>query len=121
MIEHLLVLHKFATVGLLDTPLHACDKAGLVFQHPANRLLDQLLCILSVGRGQLAKPRFDIRRKMYFHATRLGAHAATVKRWQLGGREDASASFSSMFHPTRKICQKPASLPNPSVGGAGEL
>jgi hypothetical protein len=47
--------------------LHLTDESGLILKHPIHRLHDELLGILPAGRGHLLKPRFNIRREMYFH------------------------------------------------------
>jgi len=67
-IHHVFVLYKLATVGLLNTPLHTGDEAGLIFEHPGNGVLHQLLGILAVGNSQLLEARFNVGREMYFHA-----------------------------------------------------
>jgi hypothetical protein len=50
----------------LCTP--AIKKAGLILEHPGNRVFHQLLGGLAIGRGHLLQPRFDVGREMYFHA-----------------------------------------------------
>jgi hypothetical protein len=67
-IEHVLVLYKFAPVGLRDALLHAGSEAGLIVEHPGNRVFNELLGVLAIGRGHLLEPRFDVGREMYFHA-----------------------------------------------------
>jgi hypothetical protein len=67
-LKHVLVLYKLAPVGLLDASLHAGDEAGLIFEHAGNRVFHQLLSVLAISRGQLLKPRFNVRWKVYFHA-----------------------------------------------------
>ena len=42
-VNHVFVLYKLATVGLLDAFLNACDEAGLIFKHTANSFFDKLL------------------------------------------------------------------------------
>ena len=61
------MLHKLATVGLLDASLDSCDEAGLIFEHPGNGVFHQLLGILAIGNGDLLKSRFNVGREMYFH------------------------------------------------------
>ena len=75
-VPHLLMLHKLATVGLLDASLHSCDEAGLIFEHPGNCVFHQLLGILAVGKGQLLESRFNIGREMYFHAFKIRENQA---------------------------------------------
>lgn len=65
------MLYKLATVGLLNTSLHSGDEAGLIFEHPGNSVPDQLLGILAVGNSHLLEPRFNVGRKMYFHALKV--------------------------------------------------
>ena len=69
--QHVLVLYKLATVGLLDAPLHASDEAGLIFEHPGNGFFHQLLGVLAVGGGHLLEPRFNVGREMYFHVLKV--------------------------------------------------
>lgn len=78
-LNHVLVLYKLASVGLLDTPLHSCDEAGLIFEHAGNCVFNQLLGVLAVGRGHLPEPRFNVGREMYFHAFQ---DARKPARWQ---------------------------------------
>jgi hypothetical protein len=70
-IKHVLVLYKLAPVGLRDAPLHAGDEAGLIVEHPGNRVFDQLLGALAVGSGYLLESYFDVGREMYFHALKV--------------------------------------------------
>jgi hypothetical protein len=70
-IKHVLVLYKLAPVGLRDAPLHASDEAGLIVEHPGNRVFDQLPGPLAVGSGYLLESYFDIGREMYFHALKI--------------------------------------------------
>jgi len=65
------VLPKLATVGLLNTSLHSRDEAGLIFEHPGNSFLHQLLGILAAGNSHLLEPRFNVGRKMHFHALKV--------------------------------------------------
>jgi len=62
------MFYKLATVGLLNTSLYSGDEAGLIFEHSGNSVLHQLLDILAVGNSHLLEPRFNVGRKMYFHA-----------------------------------------------------
>ena len=48
-VKDVLVLYKFATVGLLDASLHAYDEAGLIFEHPGNSVFHQLLGVIATG------------------------------------------------------------------------
>ena len=64
-VEHFFMLYKLATVGLFNSPLHACDEAGLVVEHAVNRLFHELFGILAIGRGYLLKPCFNIGRRAY--------------------------------------------------------
>ena len=59
-IKHVFVLYKVATVGLLNSSLHACDEAGLIFEHPGNCILYQFIGLLAVGNGKLLEPRFNV-------------------------------------------------------------
>ena len=59
-VNHVFVLYKLATVGLLDASLHSCNEAGLIFEHPGNSVLHQLLGILAVGRSHLLELRFNV-------------------------------------------------------------
>jgi hypothetical protein len=77
--QYLLVLYKFASAGLLYASLHSCDEAGLIFEHPGNSILHQLLGILAVGDSQLLEPRFDLGRKMDFHEAQ---NTANPRVWQ---------------------------------------
>ena len=61
------MLHKLATVGLLDASLDSCDEAGLILEHPCNRVLHQLLSVFTIGNRDLLESRFDVGREMYFH------------------------------------------------------
>ncbi len=61
------MLDKLATVGLLNAFLHSGDEAGLIFEHPGNGVLHQLLNILAVGNSHLMEPVFNVGREMYFH------------------------------------------------------
>jgi len=70
-VKHVLVLYKFATVGLGDSPLHSSDEAGLLFEHASDSVFHQLLGILTIGRGHLLESRFNFRREMYFHAFKI--------------------------------------------------
>jgi hypothetical protein len=70
-IQHVLVLYKFAAVGLRDSRLHTRDEAGLIVEHAGNSAFHQLLGVLAIGRGQLLEPRFDLGGEMYFHAFKL--------------------------------------------------
>jgi hypothetical protein len=45
---------------LINASLHSRDEAGLIFQHPADSILHQLLGILAVGTGQLLEARFNV-------------------------------------------------------------
>jgi hypothetical protein len=67
-VQHVFVLYKLATVGLLDASLHSRDEAGLIFEHAGNSVFHQLLGVLAIGRGHLLEPRFNVGREMYFHA-----------------------------------------------------
>ncbi len=60
-VQHVLVLDKLAPVGLVDAPLHSCNETGLIFEHPGNGVLNQLLGVLAIGRGNLVEPRFNVR------------------------------------------------------------
>ena len=60
-VKHVLVLYKFATVGLCDSPLHSGDEAGLHFEHASDSVFHQLLGVLAIGRGHLLEPRFNVR------------------------------------------------------------
>ena len=42
-VKHVLVLNKLAAVSLINASLHSRDEAGLIFQHPADSILHQLL------------------------------------------------------------------------------
>ena len=70
-VNHVLVLYKLAAVGLLNTSLHSGDEAGLIFEHPGNSILHQLLGILAVGNSHLLEPRFNVGREMHFHALKV--------------------------------------------------
>ena len=59
-INHVFVLYKLATVGLLNASLHSGDKAGLIFKHSGNSFLHQLLGILAVGISHLLELRFNV-------------------------------------------------------------
>ncbi len=61
------MLYKLATVGLFNTALHSGDEAGLIFEHPGNSVLHQLLGIFAVGNSHLLEPRFNFGWEMYFH------------------------------------------------------
>jgi len=65
------VLYKLAAIGLLNSSLHSGDEAGLIFEHPGNSVLHQLLGILAVGISHLLEPRFNVGREMYFHAPKI--------------------------------------------------
>jgi len=66
--NHVFVLHELAPISLLNTPPHPYDEAGVIFEHPRNRVFHQLLGVLAIGGGHLLKPRFDVGREMHFHA-----------------------------------------------------
>lgn len=70
-VKHVFVFDKFAAVGLLDALLHACDEAGLIFDHMGNSIFNQLLGVLAIGRSHLLKTGFDVRRKIYFDPSKL--------------------------------------------------
>ncbi len=70
-VKHFLMCDKLATVRLLDASLHACDEAGLIFQHAGNSTFHELLGVLAIGRGHLLEPRFNVWREMYFHAFKV--------------------------------------------------
>ena len=59
-VKHVLVINKLAAVSLINASLHSRDEAGLIFQHPADSILHQLLGILAVGTGQLLEARFNV-------------------------------------------------------------
>ena len=59
-IKHVFVLDKLATVGLLNASLHSGDEAGLIFEHPGNSVLHQLLGIFAVGRSHSLELRFNV-------------------------------------------------------------
>jgi len=61
------MLRKVAPVGLLNASLHSRNEAGLIFEHPGNCVLHQLLGILAVGTCHLLEPRLNVGREMYFH------------------------------------------------------
>jgi hypothetical protein len=61
------MLHKLATVGLLDASLDSRDEAGLIFEHPGNGVFHQLLGVFTMGNGDLLESRFNVGREMYFH------------------------------------------------------
>ena len=71
-IPHLLILNSLAAIGLLDAPLYPSDKPGLIFKHAIDCFFHQLLGILSVRRGHLLKPCFNVGREMYFHIPKVG-------------------------------------------------
>jgi len=56
-----------AAIGLLDASLHACDEAGLAFEHAGNCVFHQLLRVLAIRRSHLLEPGFHVGREMYFH------------------------------------------------------
>jgi hypothetical protein len=70
-VNHVFVLYKLATVGLLDSSLHSCDEAGLIVEHTGNCVFHQLLDILAVGKRHLLEPRLNIGGEMYFHAFKI--------------------------------------------------
>ena len=70
-VSHCLVVNEFASVGLLNAPLHPCDETSLIFKHPSHGVFDQLLGIFAVGDGQLLEPRFNVGREMDFHGLRV--------------------------------------------------
>ena len=59
-VQNLFMIYNLAAVGLLDTPLHACDEAGLIFQHAGNGIFHQLFGVLAVGRSHFPEPRLDV-------------------------------------------------------------
>jgi hypothetical protein len=70
-IKHVFMLYKLATISLLNTSLYSGDEAGLIFEHPGNSILHQLLGILAVGNSHLLEPRFNVGREMHFHAFKV--------------------------------------------------
>jgi hypothetical protein len=70
-VKHVFVLYQLATVGLLDASLHSCDETGLIFEHAGNSVFHQLLGVLTIGRGHLLEPRFNVGREMYFHPSKV--------------------------------------------------
>ena len=69
--NHVFVLHELAPIGLLDASLHAGNEAGVIFEHPRNRVFHQLLGVLAVGKGHLLELRFNVGREMYFPAFKV--------------------------------------------------
>jgi hypothetical protein len=59
-VKHVFMLYKLAPVGLLNASVHSRDETGVIFEHPRNGFLHQLLGILAVGNGQLLEPRFNV-------------------------------------------------------------
>jgi len=55
------MVYKLAAVSLLNASLDSCDEAGLIFEHPGDSVLHQLLGILAVRRGYLLELRFNFR------------------------------------------------------------
>jgi len=84
------MLYKLDTVGLLDASLHSVDEVGLIFEHPANSVFNQLLRTLAIGKGHLLEPRFNIGREMYFHAFQ-GTRKPAFR--QLGERDTAGPAL----------------------------
>jgi hypothetical protein len=54
------MVYNLAPVGFLNSALHTNDEAGAILKHVTNRLLDQLLRVLAVGRGCLLRPPFNV-------------------------------------------------------------
>jgi hypothetical protein len=65
--EHVFVLDELAPVGLLNASLHSGDEACLIFEHPGNSILHELLGILAAGSGKSLEASFNVGWEMYFH------------------------------------------------------
>ncbi len=122
--NHVSVLYKLATVSLLDAFLHSCDEAALIFEHSSNSVFNQLLGVLAIGKGHLLEPRFNLGRKMYFHAFKVRENRERGNReampgrirglwritWRKGDREGLPEAYEqTRRHPVRTII-KPAAL-----------
>src|SRR6478609_1502307 len=70
-VENVFVLYKLATIGLLDASLDSCAKAGLVFKHTGNSVFHQLFGVLAIGIGHLLETRFNVRREVHFHSSKI--------------------------------------------------
>jgi hypothetical protein len=49
-VRHVSVVDQFAPVGLSDASVHPGDKESLALEHLRNRVSDQLLRILAIGK-----------------------------------------------------------------------
>jgi len=67
-VNHIPMVDKLAPVGLLDASLRSRDEAGLIGEHPGDRVPHQLIGVLAVGGGHLLELRFDSGWEMNFHA-----------------------------------------------------
>ena len=99
-VKHVLVLYQLAPVGLLDTFLHPGDEAGLIFEHAGNRVFNQLLGVLPMGKGQLLEPRFNLGREMYFHSLQDTRKPEMKQR----GRLEEPRSVQLGEHPCWGFC-----------------
>jgi hypothetical protein len=70
-VNHVFVVYKLTTVGLLDAFLHSCDKAVLIFEHAGNSVFHQLLGVLAISKGHLPEASFNVGREMYFPAFKV--------------------------------------------------
>ena len=115
-IQHILVLYKFAPVGLRDTSLNAGDEAGLTVEHAGNCVFHQLLGVLAVGRGHLVEPCLNVGREMNFHAlqgTRKPAIGQRRKRKRRAMRLNPAKSST--------CCKRTGSYTNDGSRAEGQL
>lgn len=96
-VRHLIVVDKFAPVGLCNAIVYADHKSGLAFEHVGNCVLDQLLGILANCLRHLLKPRLHIGCEMYFHALRLSQNGQRSKLCSCCGRKSASTAAPATF------------------------
>lgn len=84
-VNHIFVLYKLATVGLLDASLHSCGKAVLIFEHAGNSVFHQLLGVLATGKSHSLELRFNVGREMYFHTFKVRETRARQHRKESAG------------------------------------
>jgi hypothetical protein len=62
-----LVLNKFPTLRLRNSPLHSRHKSSLILQHPLNGIPHKLLGVLAIRLRHLLQPCLNLGREMNVH------------------------------------------------------